>query len=154
MNDQGQEKDLPELPKSSRRQSMGNMRESHAKEKSDRPRQHKKSSKHSQQRKDTCNEYKPTYQTMANDMDSLQGSDLQPRTLPDVHKRSRSNKAKDASNGGSCSSKSRSRAQPRDPNLDQELPSRSSSKSRNKQTSFEEEDGQLQRASSKVLLTN
>ncbi|RDX94336.1 CRIB domain-containing protein RIC7, partial [Mucuna pruriens] len=59
-----EEKELHELPKSSKRQpnSMGHIRESHAKERSDRPRQ-KKSLKQLQPN-GSCNESKPREQPM------------------------------------------------------------------------------------------
>lgn len=143
MDCQDQEKDFAELPKSSRRQSAGNMRESQAKEKSDKPRQQKKSSK---QPKDLFNVSKSTEQPIPNDMDSfqLQGNDLPP-------KKSRSKMTtKDGSIvGGSGSSKSRSKAKAKDLNLDQGPPSRS----RNKHRSFEE-DRQIERGSNENILRN
>ncbi|TKY62341.1 CRIB domain-containing protein RIC7 [Spatholobus suberectus] len=147
VNCEGQEKDLHELPKSFKRQSnsMGNIRESHAKEKSDRPRQPKKSSKPSQPN-DLCNGSKPTEQPMHRDMDSLQ---LQRSDLPP--KKSRPKMLKDGSNGGGGSSKSRSKANSRDSNSNQEGHSRSSSKSRNKRGSFDE-DGQFESGSSENVL--
>ncbi|XP_061343374.1 CRIB domain-containing protein RIC7-like [Gastrolobium bilobum] len=152
-NCQGQEK---ELPKSSRRQSnsTGNIRESHAKEKSDRPRHPKKSSNQSHPN-DSFNGSKPTEQLMnITDMDSMQlhGSDLPPRSQQDIPRRSHSKKTRDASNVGG-SSRIRSKAQTRDPNLNEGTPSRSSSKSRNKHRSLEENE-QVERGSNEDILRN
>jgi len=159
---QSEEKDSREFPKSSKRQtkSMGNIRESHAKEKSDRPRPPKKSSKPNSHPNDPCN----------GDTDSLeqqqQGSDLSP-------KKSRPKMSKDGSNVGSGSSKSRSKPHhhhhhhhSKDSNSNiKEVHARHSSKSRtkhgsfeedaqtrNKHGSFEEEEGQFQRRSTENIL--
>lgn len=129
--------DSHSLPKSSKRQSnsMGHIRESHAKEKSDRPRQPRKSSKSSQPN-DSCNE------SMHTDADS----DLPSR-------RSRSKISKDGSRGGSA--KSRSKAHHHHSRDSNESHSRSGSKTKTKHGSFGQEDAQYERGSSEnVLNTN
>ncbi|KAH1070330.1 hypothetical protein AAZX31_03G146300 [Glycine max] len=154
--------DSNEFPKSSKRQtkSMGNIRESHAKEKSDRrPRPHKKSSKTNSDQNDSCN----------GDTDSLQqqqGNDFPP-------KKSRPKMSKDGSNNvGGDSSKTRSKPHHHHhhhsrnsySNNNQEGHARHSSKtrtthgsfeedahSRNKHGSFEEEE-QFQRRSCENIL--
>lgn len=162
---QGQE-DTAELTKSSRRHSnsTGNMRESHAKEKSDRPRQTKRSSKHHSQSNESLSGSKLTEQQPMSNMDSdslqLQGShELPPRSQQDNNntRRSHSKKTKDACSGGAgaggVSSKSRPKAQTKDPNSNEGPHSRSSSKTRNKHR-HSEEDGQLERGSSEDVLRN
>lgn len=146
--------------KSSKRQSnsnsTGNMRESHAKEKSDKPRQQKRSSSKHTHSNDSFNGSKSTEQPpipLDSDSLQLQGNDLPPRILPENTKRSHSKKTRDAHVVGS-SSKSRPKAQHRDPNNHIEGPaSRSSSKSRNKHR-HSEDDAQLERESNEDILIN
>ncbi|KAL1313466.1 hypothetical protein HN51_040035 [Arachis hypogaea] len=169
------------IKRGSRRQSMGNMRESHAKEKSDRPKNPKTRSSKSKE-SSSCNNNESTNskcssEQPSNDMDSIQqqiqgcSSDLNlqpPRNnlLPDVPKlkRTSSTKVKDASsNAGSTSTKSRSSRAQRI--LNKEISSRSGHKARKKHRHFEEDqseseqdqdqDGhQTQRGSDKILWTN
>ncbi|RYR02971.1 hypothetical protein Ahy_B06g081805 [Arachis hypogaea] len=172
---------LYSIKRGSRRQSMGNMRESHAKEKSDRPKNPKTRSSKSKE-SSSCNNNESTNskcssEQPSNDMDSIQqqiqgcSSDLNlqpPRNnlLPDVPKlkRTSSTKVKDASsNAGSTSTKSRSSRAQRI--LNKEISSRSGHKARKKHRHFEEDqseseqdqdqDGhQTQRGSDKILWTN
>lgn len=136
MNHEGEEDthELP-LPKSSKQHSNSttNIRESHAKEKSDKPRQQKRSSKHSTSNESINESKHTTEQITPMDIDSLQlqgnNNDLPPRIHPEKPKRTHSKKMKDAQ-GGSGSSKSRSKAQHRDPNSNEGSHSRSSSKSK------------------------
>lgn len=96
-------RDLPELPKSSRRQSSTSASaESPTREKSDKPRQPRRSSKSST--KDISDGSKPTRKPKD---PSLLGSES---PVPDIPKKSRRKKSKDSSNGGG-SSRSRNRAQ-------------------------------------------
>lgn len=142
MNSQGQEKDSTELPKTSRRHSNSKMNiiESQAKEKSDRPKHTKRSSKHSQPNSDS-------------DSIQLQGSgELPPTGLPESPKKGRSKKTKDASGGGG-SSKTRSKPHSRELNSNEGSHSRSSSKSRNKNRA-NEEDEQVERSNMNSMQTN
>ncbi|WJX84388.1 hypothetical protein P8452_66969 [Trifolium repens] len=134
-NDQEDTHELP-LPKSSKQQShSGNMRESHAKEKSDKPRQPKRHSKHSTPN-DSFNESKhtSTEQSISKDANSLQlqentNDDLPPRVQSDNPKTAHSKKTKDVQGVGG-SSKSRSKAQVKESNSDEGTHSRSGSKSK------------------------
>ncbi|KAJ1416613.1 CRIB domain [Sesbania bispinosa] len=151
---EGHERDLSEMPRSSKRHSnsSGNMRESHAKEKSDRPRHSKRSSKHSHSN-DSFNGTNTTEQSMHMDSDSLQlhGGDLPPKGLQDIPKRTHSNskKTKDSSNAVSNSKLRTKASHPKDPNSNEgEGPhARSSSKPKNKLRPCGE-DGQFGRESS------
>ncbi|MED6185043.1 hypothetical protein PIB30_053179 [Stylosanthes scabra] len=169
----GEERDA----RSSRKQSM---RESHAKEKSDRPRNPKtRSSKSKESSCNNKNESTNNNSKCSSEQQQIQGcssSEQPPRNnlLPDVSKRTSSIKVKDASsNAGSTATKSRSsRAQHhhhRDHNnLNREISSRSGHKARNKHSRHLEEDQSqsesehdqdqnghhLQRGSGKILLTN
>jgi len=129
--------ELP-LPKSSKQhsRSSGNMRESHAKEKSDKPRQPKRHSKHSKPNNDSFNESKviTTEQIRPMDTDSLQlqgttNDNLPPRIQPENPKRTYSKKTKDIQGVGG-SSKARSKAQHKEPDSSEGTHSRSISKSK------------------------
>ncbi|XP_020981778.1 CRIB domain-containing protein RIC10-like [Arachis duranensis] len=163
IHSQGDEYSDDSIKRGSRRQSMGNMRESHAKEKSDRPKNPKTRSSKSKE-SSSCNNNESTQPS--NDMDSIQqqiqgcSSDLNlqpPRNnlLPDVPKL----KVKDASsNAGSTSTKSRSSSRAQR-NLNKEISSRSGHKARKKHRHFEEdqsesEQDQDQDGSDKILWTN
>ncbi|KAK2363850.1 CRIB domain-containing protein RIC7 [Trifolium repens] len=116
LNGEDDTHELP-LPKSSSKQQShsGNMRESHAKEKSDKPRQPKRHSKHSTPN-DSFNETKHTSreQSIPKDTDSLQlqGEDANDNLPP---KTSHSKKTKDVQGVGG-SSKSRSKSQVKESN--------------------------------------
>ncbi|KAK7284134.1 hypothetical protein RJT34_18874 [Clitoria ternatea] len=131
VSSRSQEMDITELPKSSKQHtnSTGNVRESHAKEKSDRPRQGKKSSKHLPH-----NGSQNDSNTNRDSVQSQEG-DLPPKK----------NRSKASSKDGS---KSRSKAHHhhRDPNSTIEPSSGSSHKSRSKNGSFDE-DGHSERGS-------
>lgn len=123
--------ELP-LPKSSKQHShsSGNIRESHAKEKSDKPRQPKKHSKHSTPNNDSFNnesKLTTTEQSRSMDTDSLQLHGTTNDNLPS--KRTYSKKTKDIQGVGG-SSKARSKAQHKEPDSGEETHFRSSSKSR------------------------
>jgi hypothetical protein len=116
LNGEDDTHELP-LPKSSSKQQShsGNMRESHAKEKSDKPRQPKRHSKHSTPN-DSFNETKHTSreQSIPKDTDSLQlqGEDANDNLPP---KMAHSKKTKDVQGVGG-SSKSRSKSQVKESN--------------------------------------
>ncbi|XP_024625124.1 nuclear speckle splicing regulatory protein 1 isoform X1 [Medicago truncatula] len=124
--------ELP-LPKSSKQHShssSGNIRESHAKEKSDKPRQPKKHSKHSTPNNDSFNnesKLTTTEQSRSMDTDSLQLHGTTNDNLPS--KRTYSKKTKDIQGVGG-SSKARSKAQHKEPDSGEGTHSRSSSKSK------------------------
>ncbi|MED6206835.1 hypothetical protein PIB30_030395 [Stylosanthes scabra] len=171
----GEERDA----RSSRKQSM---RESHAKEKSDRPRNPKTRSSKSKESSSSCNNNNNNNSKCSSEQpppiqiqQQIQGcsSEHQPprnNLLPDVSKRTSSIKVKDA---GSTATKSRS-SRPqhhhhRDHNLNRDISSRSGHhKARNKHSRHLEEDQseesehdqdqnghhQVQRGSGKILLTN
>ncbi|CAJ2632952.1 unnamed protein product [Trifolium pratense] len=147
--------ELP-LPKSSKQKShSGNMRESHAKEKSDKPRQPKKHSKHSTPN-DSFNEskHKTTEQPIQKDTNSLQiqgntNDNLPPRVQSDNPKTTHSKKTKDVQ-GVSGSSKSRSKAQVKESNSNEVTHSRSSSKSKESNSN----EGTHSRSSSKSKESN
>ncbi|KAJ1397854.1 hypothetical protein SESBI_31513 [Sesbania bispinosa] len=107
VNSQGQGRDLPELPKASRRQAMSNNIDSPTREKSDKSRQSRKSSNRNSQLKDSSDGSKSNHQLM-----SIEGDGV-----PEIPKKTRRKKSKDNSNGGG-SSKLRSKAQPAETNLD------------------------------------
>lgn len=115
--------ELP-LPKSSKNQSNSarNLRESHAKEKADRPRQQKRNSKRSTSN-DTLNESNLTTREQPIP-DSLQlqetaDDNLPPKIQPDNHKRTNYKKIKDVQ-GVSGSSKSRLRSQLKEHNSNED----------------------------------
>lgn len=139
-----QGRDLPELPKASRRPSTGSITDSPTKEKSDRPRQSRRSSR-PKDPSSPSDGSRPIRQLISND--SLQGDEGSPaRVPPDIPKRSRRKKSKDSSGGGS--SKLRSKAQSSDPNLDFESPSGSTTRSRTKQRPFDDNNGYYERGAS------
>ncbi|TKY52759.1 CRIB domain-containing protein RIC7 [Spatholobus suberectus] len=121
-------RDLPELPKPSKRQSTGGVTDSPTREKSNKPRQSRKSSNKPR------DESNPTQQPVSTD--SFHPSP----TLPDIPKKSRRQRSKENSSGGS--SKLRSKAQPTS-----DAGSPTQSKSRNKPRSFEENETGMDRIS-------
>ena len=149
--------ELP-LPKSSKQHShsSGNMRESHAKEKSDKPRQPKKHSKHSTPNNDSFNESKltTTEQNRPMDTDSLQlqettNDNLPPKIQPEIPKRTYSKKTKDIQGAGG-SSKARLKAQHKEPDSSEGTHSRSSSKYKESNSN----EGSHSRSSSKSKESN
>lgn len=144
VNTQGQGRDLPELPKASKRQTNGNMTDSPTREK---PRQSRKSSnnKHSNLKDSSDGSKQAQQQLMSTDSQIQQVDGPQAQNLPDMPKKIRRKKSKDNSSGGS--SKLRSKVQQSsDPNLDFGSPS---SKSRNKPRPFEENE-QYERELSRI----
>ncbi|KAK7345748.1 hypothetical protein VNO77_16359 [Canavalia gladiata] len=121
---EGVKRDLPELPKASRR---GVTTDSPTREKSEKTRQPRKSSNKSSQLKDSSDGSNSTQQFMSTDPFSPA------RTPPDIPRKSRRKKSKENSTGSS-SSKLRSKVQSSDPNVD------SMPKSKDKQCSFEENE--------------
>ncbi|XP_027362964.1 LOW QUALITY PROTEIN: CRIB domain-containing protein RIC6-like [Abrus precatorius] len=119
VHSQGVGRDLPELPRASRRQPMG---DSPAREKTEKTRQSKKSSNKNSQPKDSME----TQQFMSPDSSCL-GDGSPARSLPDIPKKARRKKSKENSSGGG-SSKLRSKAQQLDSNLDSEPESMSKSR--------------------------
>ncbi|CAI8614356.1 unnamed protein product [Vicia faba] len=128
--------ELP-LPKSSKNQphSTRNLRESHAKEKADKPRQPKRNSKRSTSN-DALNESNLTTreQPIPMDTDSLQlqktsDDNLPPKIQSDNPKRTNYKKTKDVQ-GVSGSSKSRLKSQHKEHNSNEDTPSISCSKSK------------------------
>jgi len=130
---EGDERNSFDLAKSKRQSnSVGTIRESQAKEKSDRPRRPKRSSKSSQSN-DSYHASKDTDEDIHTGDCSLQreDSDL-------AHKKSRPKMSKDGSNVGGGSSKTRSKPNSKDSRYKGH--GRRSSKSANKQESFEEDE--------------
>jgi len=128
VNSQTQGRDLPELPKGSRRQMNSNITDSPTRERT------------RQSRRSSANKQSNLKDSSDGSNDSLIQSDgSQGENLPDIPRKARRKKSKDKENsGGGSSSKLRSKAQQAsDPNLDYESPS---SKSRNKPKSFEENE--------------
>ncbi|CAK8543617.1 unnamed protein product [Lathyrus sativus] len=128
--------ELP-LPKSSMNQSnsTGNMRELHAKEKADRPRQPKRNSKHSTTN-DTLNESNLATReqpiSMHTDSPQLQETtddNLPPKIQSYHHKKTNYKKTKDVQ-GVSGSSKSRLKPQSKEHNSSEDMQSLTSSKSK------------------------
>ncbi|KAK2401490.1 CRIB domain-containing protein RIC6 [Trifolium repens] len=140
VNSQTQGRDLPELPKSSRRQTNSNTTDSPTREKT---RQSRKTSSNrpSSNLKDSSDGSKQ--ELMSNDSQDLVVDGSQAQNIPEIPKKTRRKKSKDkdsSSGCGSSTSKLRSKTQqqqPSDPNMDYESPT---SKSRNKPSSFEENE--------------
>ncbi|XP_054805422.1 CRIB domain-containing protein RIC7 isoform X2 [Prosopis cineraria] len=125
------DRDLPDMPKSSRRQSSGEFMDSPSREKSEKPRQRRTS-----KNKDSSDGSR-TARNFAN-FDMAEGSDSPSRNLHDIPKKCRRKKSKEASSSaGGGSTKSRLKSQNSD--LDVGSPSRSVPRSRNKQKSFDED---------------
>ncbi|KAE9590452.1 putative CRIB domain-containing protein [Lupinus albus] len=137
---EGNERDISR----SRRQSTGNMRECQAKEKSDKPRQPKKPSKHHS--KDSSSHVSKSIE----DVDSfqLQQNNSNNNDLPPKTSRSKLTTKDGSIGGGSASSKSTSTAQ-----TENHTHRSTHSHSRTKQRSFEE-DAQIKRGSNENMLTN
>ncbi|KAI4349372.1 hypothetical protein L6164_009964 [Bauhinia variegata] len=128
-----QARDLPELPKSSRRQSTGSVTDSPSREKSDKPRSRRPSKP-----KDSTDGSRSTRKS--GHTDSLQGSESPARSIPDVPKKTRRKKSKDTSTNIGSASKLRVKAQTcaSDSNSDLGSPS-GSIKSRSSQLTYDEE---------------
>lgn len=125
------DRDLPDIPKSSRRQPIGEFMDSPTRDKPRRPRQ-KKSSKN----KTTSDGSRQSRNSMASDLG--EGSESPARNLPDIPKKSTRKTSKEVSSGGSRDSvKPRLRSQ--NLHLGAESPSHSMTKSRNKQRSLDED---------------
>lgn len=137
-------RDMPDLPKASRKQPTGgNITDSPTRERSRQSR--KSSNKSSPLNKDSSDGPNPTQQPMPIDDDA--------QSQLDIPKRTRRKKSKDnssASGGGGGSSKLRSKAQPTYPTSDFGSPSKARNKPR---TSFEE-DEQCERELSRISWEN
>jgi len=129
VNSKTQGRDLPELPKGSRRQMNSNITDSPTRE---RTRQSRRSSTNKQ------SNLKDSSDGSNDSLMQLDGSEGE-NNLPEIPRKARRKKTKDKENSSSgSSSKLRSKAQqPSDPNLEYESPS---SKSRNKPKSIEENE--------------
>ncbi|XP_028758317.1 CRIB domain-containing protein RIC6-like [Neltuma alba] len=119
------DRDLPDIPKSSRRQSSGDfIMDSPSRDKPEKPRQRRSSKNKDSRSSAAC--------------DLGEGSESPARNLPGIPKKSRRKKSKEASgSAGGGSTKSRLKSQNSD--LDVGSPSCSLTKSRNKQRSFDED---------------
>ncbi|ESW34557.1 hypothetical protein PHAVU_001G162500 [Phaseolus vulgaris] len=134
-----------DLAKSKRQShSMGTVRESQTKERSDRPRRTKRSAKYSQPN-DSCNASKDTDQDMHTGDSLQQDSDLAP-------KKTRPKMLKDGSNVGGGSARTRSKAKSKD-SQHEGHGRRSCSKLTHKQESIEE-DGHFERESRESTLNS
>ena len=145
-NSQKQVRDVPELPKANRRQTNNNTTDSPTREK---PRQSRKtsSSNRNSNLKDSSSDGSKQAQIMSNDSQAQQIDGLPAHNILEIPKKTRRKKSKENSSGGGSTSKLRSKTQqPLDPNLDCESPS---SKSRNKPSSFEENE-QCERGMSSI----
>ncbi|XP_054800410.1 CRIB domain-containing protein RIC6-like [Prosopis cineraria] len=133
-------RDVPELPKSSRRQSTGSVTDSPTREKSDKPRQSRKSSKPAR---------------VPASLDQNQGSESPRGNLPDIPKKSRRKKSKENSGAGAGGgpSKCRLKASHLDPNSGFGSPVGPDPKS-NKEQRPVEGGGQSGNGSSEKLLRN
>ncbi|XP_060676141.1 CRIB domain-containing protein RIC6 [Ziziphus jujuba] len=102
-------RDLPELPKSSRRHSAGGSVDSPTKEKTERTRQRRSSKNSNRDSTDSPKAPKPTRLSL----DSSLGSESPSRhSGPDIPKKTRRKKSKDTTGGGGSSSRSRSTKPP------------------------------------------
>jgi hypothetical protein len=134
VNSQTQGRDLPELPKSSRRQTNSNTTDSPTREKT---RQSRKTSSNrpSSNLKDSSDGSKQ--ELMSNDSQDLVVDGSQAQNIPEIPKKTRRKKSKDKDSGSSTSklrSKTQQQQQPSDPNMEYESPTS------NKPSSFEENE--------------
>ncbi|KAK2455236.1 CRIB domain-containing protein RIC6 [Trifolium repens] len=124
VNSQTQGRDLPELPKSSRRQTNSNTTDSPTREKT------------RQSRKTSSNRPSSNLKDSSDDsQDLVDGSQAQ--NIPEIPKKTRRKKSKDKDSGSSTSklrSKTQQQQQPSDPNMEYESPTS------NKPSSFEENE--------------
>ncbi|KAL5068047.1 hypothetical protein RYX36_018934 [Vicia faba] len=138
VNSQTQGRDLPELPKASRKQTNGNTIDSPTRE---RPRQRKTSSNKPSNLKESSDGSKQSQQQqqlVSNDSDIQQLDGSEAHNLQEIPKKTRRKKSKDKENLSGGSSKLRVKAQKSsDSNLDYGSPS---SKPRNIPSSFEENE--------------
>ncbi|KAG6719124.1 hypothetical protein I3842_04G187600 [Carya illinoinensis] len=107
-------RDLPELPRSSRRQSLAIgvvVTESPTREKSEKSKQSRRSSK-SSINKDSLDGTKPTRSAIRQPLDPNLGSVSPAYSLPDIPKKGRRKKVKEYSNGSSTMSARSSRLKP------------------------------------------
>ncbi|XP_011004018.1 PREDICTED: CRIB domain-containing protein RIC7-like [Populus euphratica] len=119
-------RDLPELPKSSRRRSSsGKSAESPSREKSDKPKQSRRASRNGTKEMDGT-------RTSRNHKDPS-GESESPSNLPDISKKSRRKKSKDASIEGSTS-KSRSKAPAQEGGGESEIITKCSNSNEQRQT--------------------
>jgi hypothetical protein len=124
VNSQTQGRDLPELPKASRRQTNSNTTDSPTREKT------------RQSRKTSSNRPSSNLKDSSDDsQDLVDGSQAQ--NIPEIPKKTRRKKSKDKDSGSSTSklrSKTQQQQQPSDPNMEYESPTS------NKPSSFEENE--------------
>ncbi|KAK4281312.1 hypothetical protein QN277_012825 [Acacia crassicarpa] len=121
---------LPDMPKSSRRQSSGEFMDSPSRDKSEKPRQRRSSKP-----RESSDGSRPSRNSAAYDL--TEGGESPARNLPDAPKKTRRKKSKEASSSSASGGSAKSRFRAQNLYLDTGSPSRSATKSRNKQSSFE-----------------